>query len=130
MKREQALSGIQNQAWDLCLIYTWMDDFSQTNSTGLIVIMASMDRALHSIARTVHVAGEDDAQTEAMRRQHKEREFISCWEAERGHRIMAAMEAAQARRTTHPHLQRYLTIEYTKAMVDQLEQELMNFIPA
>lgn len=67
--RGKALKGIRNQAWDLTLIYAWMEDCRDIATTGKIVILASLDRGLHSIARSVLMA------TQAVNRHPKLRHF-------------------------------------------------------
>ena len=123
--RGKALKGIRNQAWDLALIYAWMEDCRNIATTGKIVILASLDRRLHSIARSVLTAielGRDEAITT---QQTIEREFFSAWGMARGQRLLGAWQAAQSRRQSHPERKRVLTLEDAREIEKFLEAQIL-----
>jgi hypothetical protein len=127
--RDRALAGIRNAAWDLTFIYAWMDDLRTMHSSGRIVIMASLDKALHSIARNMMAVGEDDDHAEVSQAQLLEEEYLTSWGPVRGRRVLDAYLATQARRVTHTEKRRELTLEYTKDVERELEEEIRRFKP-
>lgn len=126
--RDTALAGIRNAAWDLTFIYAWMNDVRSMQNTGRIVIMASLDKRLHSIARSLVVVGEDDLQAENSQERLLEEEFFTSWGAVRGKRILDAYLMAQTHRITYPE-KRELTYDYTKKVERELEEAIRRFKP-
>jgi hypothetical protein len=53
-----------------------MNDFHGSNTTDRIVILASLDRGLHSIARWILITAEDEYLIETARQQKLEAEFV------------------------------------------------------
>jgi hypothetical protein len=126
--RAKALEGVSNQAWDLTLIYAWMDDLRSTESTGRIVILASLDRTLHSIARRALRAFNSECHAELAQQEMLEEEFLRAWGAKRGQKLLNAWQAAQSRRSSHPNKARTLTIEYTKDVKRSLTEALLRAV--
>jgi hypothetical protein len=123
--RNKALQGVRNQAWDLMLIDAWMDDFRNIDATGRIVILASLDRGLHAIARWVLMAIEAEDDAESAQQQKIEEEFLGSWGEKRGRRLLDAWQAAQLRRRSHPERKRVLTLEDVREVERALEEELL-----
>ena len=123
--RNKALQGVRNQAWDLTLIDAWMDDFRNIDATGRIVILASLDRGLHAIARWVLMAIEAEDDAESAQQQKIEEEFLGSWGEKRGRRLLDAWQAAQLRRRSHPERKRVLTLEDVREVERALEEELL-----
>jgi len=127
--RDRALAGIRNAAWDLTFIYAWMGDLRAMHASGRIVIMASLDKGLHSIARKMMVVGEDDEHSQISQERLLEDEYLTSWGPVQGKRVLDAYLATQARRATHPEKRRELTIEYTNNVERELEEEIRKFKP-
>jgi hypothetical protein len=104
--RGKALRGIRNQAWDLTLVYAWMNDSRGSDTTDRIVILASLDRGLHSIARLVLIAAENEDLIQAARQQKLEDEFVLAWGECRGRRLLKALLSAESRRISNPESKR------------------------
>lgn len=124
--RGKALQGIRNQAWDLTLVYAWMNDFHGSNTTNRIVILASLDRGLHSIARWILITAEDEYLIETARQQKLEAEFVLAWGEDRGRRLLEALLSAESRRITQPESKRLLTLEYVRDIERRLEEEVLS----
>ena len=123
--RNKALQGVRNQAWDLTLIYAWMDDFRNIDATGRIVILASLDRGLHAIARWVLMAIESEDHAASAQQQKMEEEFLGSWGEKRGRRLLESWQAAQLRRSSHPERKRVLTLEDMREAERALEEGLL-----
>jgi hypothetical protein len=123
--RNKALRGVRNQAWDLTLIYVWMDDFRNIDATGRIVILASLDRGLHAIARWVLMAIEAEDVAESAHKQKFKEQFIAAWGEKLGRRLLDAWQAAQLRRSSHPERKRVLTLEDVREVERALEEVLL-----
>jgi len=123
--RRKALKGIRNQAWDLTLIYAWMEDCRNIATTGKIVVLASLDRGLHSIARSVLMATEAEHDEAFTKKMTIEQEFLSAWGMARGRRLLDAWQAAQSRRQSHPERKRVLTLEDTRKIEQFLEADIL-----
>lgn len=123
--RGKALRGIRNQAWDLTLVYAWMNDSRGSDATDRIVILASLDRGLHSIARLVLIAAENEDLIQAARQQKLEDEFVLAWGEGRGRRLLKALLSAESRRISNPESKRLLTLEYVRDLERCLEEEVL-----
>jgi hypothetical protein len=123
--RGKALRGIRNQAWDLTLVYAWMNDSRGSDTTDRIVILASLDRGLHSIARLVLIAAENEDLIQAARQQKLEDEFVLAWGECRGRRLLKALLSAESRRISNPESKRLLTLEYVRDLERCLEEEVL-----
>jgi hypothetical protein len=123
--RGKALKGIRNQAWDLTLIYAWMEDCRDIAITGKIVILASLDRGLHSIARSVLMAMEAEHDDVSTMQMTIEQEFLSTWGMARGQRLLDAWQAAQSRRHSHPERKRVLTLEDVRKIEHSFEADIL-----
>jgi hypothetical protein len=51
--RERALEGARNAAWDLTLVSEWLKAAEHQQAESRLTLLASLDRAVHTIARTV-----------------------------------------------------------------------------
>ena len=123
--RNKALRGVRNQAWDLTLIYAWMDDLRNIDATGRIVILASLDRGVHAIARWVLMAIEGEDHAASAQLEKMEEEFLTAWGEQRGRRLLDAWQAAQMRRSSHPERKRVLTLAEMREVERALENELV-----
>ena len=89
--RDKALRGFRNQAWVLALVYARMNDSRGSDTIDRIVILASLDRGLHSIARLVLIATENEDLIETARQHKLEAEFVLAWGEGRGRRLLKAL---------------------------------------
>lgn len=88
--REKAIAGIRNAAWDLSLVSHWLLGVAGQTESNELTILASFDRAVHTLARTVaEVDGGGNPMTMC---------FCSLWGAAAGKHLAEMVEALYASR--------------------------------
>lgn len=63
LDRNKAIEGVRNAAWDLTLVSQWISEVEQQEPAGRLTLLASLDRTVHLIARSVvalREAADDD----------------------------------------------------------------------
>jgi hypothetical protein len=73
--RERAIAGIKNATWDLTLIHEWLDMVRGQRTNNTINLLGSLDKKLHTIARSILAFTDSDTVVETWRRQL----FDSLW---------------------------------------------------
>lgn len=73
--RERAIAGIKNATWDLTLIHQWLDMVHGQQTNNTINLLGSLDKKLHTVARSILAFSDSDKSVEAWRR----RLFDSLW---------------------------------------------------
>lgn len=123
--RERAFSGIRNAAWDLTHVYAWLTDVQKQKDSGKLCILVSLDKGLHSIARSLIISSEDEASF----LQAQESEFLNAWGPDSGSRILKAFQSAQQRVMPNgvSSPDRFLSKERASLIMEKLEHELRSF---
>lgn len=67
--RERAVAGIKNATWDLTLIHQWLDMVRGQRTNNTLNLLGSLDRRLHTIARSIIAFTDSDEAVEAWRRE-------------------------------------------------------------
>ena len=73
--RERDIAGIKNSTWDLTLIHQWLGMVRGQRTDNTINLLGSLDRKLHTVARSIIAFTDSDEAVEAWRR----RLFDSLW---------------------------------------------------
>ncbi|NTW48933.1 MAG: hypothetical protein HGB19_04220, partial [Chlorobiales bacterium] len=67
--RERAIAGIKNATWDLTLIHHWVNMVRNQRTNKTINLLGSLDKKLHTIARSIIAFTDSDEVSEAYRRE-------------------------------------------------------------
>lgn len=73
--RERAIAGIKNATWDLTLIHQWLDMVRGQSTNNTINLLGSLDKKLHTIARSIIAFTDSNEAVETERREL----FDSLW---------------------------------------------------
>lgn len=67
--RERALSGIRNATWDLTLVHQWLQMVDGQGASNTLNLLGSLDRKLHTVARSIITFTDSDEVVEAKGRE-------------------------------------------------------------
>ena len=83
--RERAIAGIKNASWDLTLIHQWLDMVRGQHTNNTINLLGSLDKKLHTVARSIITFTDSNEVVEAWRREL----FDSLWGIKANTRLYA-----------------------------------------
>lgn len=119
--RERALAGVRNAAWDLAFVSEWWAKVRTQSESDKLWILASLDRGLHDVARTLVLPAGPAESPEASLRA----EFITLWGSDRGTRLVNLYHECLRQRESGVVPKPLIALDEAQEMIRNLESQVL-----